>query len=121
MDSPRDTLSKKERLCGKNAISSLLAKGKFVKIDNFTVCFTNNEADCNRIMISVSKKFFKRAVKRNLLKRRIRESYRRQKKNLFPNGLDMLFMYKSKDMRTYDEIYETISKIIEHINSHVTE
>jgi len=36
-----------------------------------------------RMAVSVPKKHFKRAVKRNLIKRRIRESYRKQKHTLY--------------------------------------
>lgn len=68
-------------------------------------------------MLSVPKKLFKRAVKRNLLKRRLRESWRRQKQNLhIEGGVDILFMYSTKDLMDYRTIYEVIGQIIEKIN-----
>ena len=114
----RNTLPKKERLCGKTSISMLLAKGKFSNVPGMRFIFrkeTDNEVD--RIMVSVPKKLFKRAVKRNLLKRRIRESYRKQKHNLtIEGGLDVLFTYNTKEVMTYGQIYEAVGQIIEKIN-----
>ena len=78
--------------------------------------FSSNGTETNRIMISVPKKSFKRAVKRNLLKRRIRESYRKQKHTLSVNGVDVLFMYSKKEILSYEEIYSAIGSIIERIN-----
>ncbi len=113
-----NTLPKKERLCGKTSISLLLAKGKHGNVPNMRYLFMKNTGlDYNRILISVPKKLFKRAVKRNLLKRRIRESYRKQKHNLtVEGGLDVLFMYSTKEILSYQEIYEAIGQIIERIN-----
>ncbi len=113
-----NTLPKKERLCGKTGISLLLAKGKHGSVPNMRYLFMKNTGrGFNRIMISVPKKLFKRAVKRNLLKRRIRESYRKQKHFLtVEGGLDVLFMYSTKEILTYQEIYEAIGQIIERIN-----
>ena len=60
---------------------------------------------------------FKRAVKRNLLKRRIRESWRKQKHDLKVNqGYDILFTYSLKEILSYEEIYDAIGKIIDKIN-----
>ena len=70
------------------------------------------------MMVSVPKKSFKRAVKRNLLKRRIRESWRRQKHMLSVEGnLDILFMYSVKEVLSYEEIYSAVGQIIDALNS----
>ena len=115
----RNTLPKKERLCGKTSVSMLLAKGKHGNVPGMRfLCRKGTGNDVDRIMVSVPKKLFKRAVKRNLLKRRIRESYRKQKHNLtIEGGLDVLFMYSTKEIMTYDQIYEAVGQIIAKINS----
>mgnify|MGYP002626221705 FL=1 len=80
-------------------------------------CFRKgNGQDVNRIMVSVPKRFFRRAVKRNLLKRRIRESYRRQK-SLIPAsaGIDVAFLYNAKDLLDYKSIYDTVGTILRRI------
>ena len=115
----RNTLPKKERLCGKTAISKLLAKGKHGNVQGMRyLCLYGNDAEVNRIVVSVSKKFFKRAVKRNLLKRRIRESWRKQKHALKLEGnLDILLMYSVKEVLSYEEIYSAVGQIIENLNT----
>ena len=114
----RHTLPKKERLCGKTGISKLLADGKHGNIPGFRFCYlTENQLDYNRIMVSVPKKIFKRAVKRNLLKRRIRESWRHQKETLNATGVDILFTYSTKEILDFKEVQAAVAKIIEKINS----
>ena len=114
----RHTLPKKERLCGKTGISKLLADGKHGNIPGFRFCYlTENQLDYNRIMVSVPKKIFKRAVKRNLLKRRIRESWRLQKETLNATGVDILFTYSTKEILDFKEVQAAVAKIIEKINS----
>ena len=115
----RNTLPKKERLCGKTAISKLLAKGKHGNVPGMRyLCLYGNDAEVNRIVVSVSKKFFKRAVKRNLLKRRIRESWRKQKHALNLEGnLDILLMYSVKEVLSYEEVYSAVGQIIENLNT----
>lgn len=113
-----NTLPKEERLCGKTGISHLLAKGRHGNVPNMRyLCLKNNGKEFNRIMVSVPKRLFKRAVKRNLLKRRIRESYRKQKHDLnLKSGVDLLFMYSTKEVLSYEEIYKTVGQIIRKIN-----
>ena len=115
----RNTLPKSERLCGKTAISKLLAKGKHGSVPGLRyLCLHGTDVEVNRMMVSVPKKSFKRAVKRNLLKRRIRESWRKQKHMLTVEGkLDILFMYAVKEVLSYDEIYAAVGQIIGNLNS----
>ena len=115
----RNTLPKKEKLCGKTNISMFLAKGKHGSVGDLRYLFrTETGNEYNRIMISVPKKLFKRAVKRNLLKRRIRESWRRQKHMLMSEGgTDILFIYPSKEVQSYEQIYASVGRVIERINA----
>ena len=117
----RHTLPKKERLCGKTGISKLLANGKHGNIPGFRFCYlTGNQLEYNRIMVSVPKKLFKRAVKRNLLKRRIRESWRLQKETLNTTGVDILFTYSTKEILKFEEVQAAVAKVIEKINKSTT-
>ena len=109
---------KTERLCGKTAISKLLAEGRHASVPGMRFRYlTETGNDHARLLVSVPKKIFKRAVKRNLYKRRIRESWRRQKHMLnIGNGIDILVMYSSKELLTYEEIYTCIGQIINKLN-----
>ena len=66
-------------------------------------------------MVSVPKKLFKRAVKRNLLKRRIREAYRLNKDMLVsPEGkvTHVLFVYVSKEIMEFSQIEKKVKDIL---------
>ena len=76
------TLSKEERLSYKRHIDLLFEKGKSFIAYPFRVVYFTTEEDMPArvsIMVSVPKKKFKRAVKRNLIKRQAREAYRLNK------------------------------------------
>ena len=62
-------------------------------------------------MISVPKRHFKRAVKRNLLKRRIRESYRLQK-DLLPVPVDIAFLYLDREVLPSEDIYAAMTAVL---------
>lgn len=114
-----NTLPKKERLCGKKGIESLLARGKHGSAGPIRYIYAQDNGDqFHRILISVPKKLFKRAVKRNLLKRRIRESWRRLKHSVkSEQGLDILFIYSTKEVLTYQEVYSNIETIAGRLNN----
>ena len=116
-----NTLPKKERLCGKTGIEKLLARGRHGNMSELRYIFlSGTEMPYNRILVSVPKKLFKRAVKRNLLKRRIRECWRKQKHSLNAQaGIDILFIYSTKEILTYQDIYVRVGQIIEKINERV--
>ena len=66
-----------------------------------------------RILVSVPKRCFKRAVKRNLLKRRIREAYRVQK---LP-GVDVMFQYNSPELADFAAVRADITAILSRIQA----
>lgn len=75
------------------------------------------------IMVSVPKKFHKRANKRNLLKRRAREAYRLSREELrakvVEQGvvLNIALVYSTKELHTYKTISNAVQRILEQIGS----
>lgn len=113
----RHTLTKDERLHGKKDISRLIAEGKFGSVPSLRYCVRRgNGRSYSRIMVSVPKKLFRRAVKRNLLKRRLRESYRQQKHKLqAEDGIDIMFIYSTREILPYSEIYSLVGQVLEKV------
>jgi len=86
IDSIRYSFKKEERLCHKKRISSLFADGKGFTCYPFRIVWRSTPLDVEypaQVAITVSKRSFKQAPKRNLLKRRIREIYRLNKHLLY--------------------------------------
>ena len=97
-------LPKQERICGKVTIWKLLAEGRYGYAGALKYCWlAPNGENVSRVMVSVSKRFFKRAVKRNLLKRRLREAYR-TRKGLLPAGVDVMLVYNTREVLSSAEI-----------------
>lgn len=121
----RKTLKKKERLSVGTDLSRLFASGRYGITDGFRYCYRiGNGLSFNRIVVSVPKKCFRRAVKRNLLKRRIREAYRLNK-NLLPvnaekGGTDIIFIYRTKDILDFSTIFLSVRNILENLAAKVT-
>lgn len=121
----RKTLTKKERLSVGTDLSRLFASGRYGITDGFRYCYRiGNGLPFNRIVVSVPKKCFRRAVKRNLLKRRIREAYRLNK-NLLPvnaekGGTDIIFIYRTKDILDFGTIVLSVRNILESLATKVT-
>lgn len=111
------TLPKTERLSGKTAVGTLMKKGRWGVSGCLKYCVLSpGGSDVDRMMVSVSKRIFKRAVRRNLLKRRMRESYRTQKDLLGQAGpLDLLLVYNSKEILDYQVIRQDVAAVLQHI------
>jgi len=108
------TLPKNERLSGKTAVGTLMKKGRWGSVGCLKYCVLSpGGGETNRVMVSVSKRVFKRAVRRNLLKRRMRESYRTRKDLLGQAGpMDLLFVYNSKEILDYQVIRQDVTDIL---------
>ena len=117
MPSPQGhTLSKEERLCGKTTVSALISDGKWGATPHLRYCWAaGREGGVNRLMVSVPKKFFKRAVKRNLLKRRMREAYRLQKELLAATGIDLMLAYSHPETAGFATLYAEVTEILNRI------
>lgn len=116
------TFQKEERLSREKLIQELFDKGSSFYLFPFKVfVMPNPDQSCpfHQVMISVSKRNFKRAVDRNLLKRRIREAYRLNK-TLLPvqNKLLIAYIYSVKDILPSGQIHERLIKTfkrLEHV------
>ena len=111
------TLPKAERLCGKTAVVSLFEAGKSISAGCLRCKYLVRADEApSRIVVSVPKRNFKRAVKRNLLKRRMREAYRRQKDLLVPS-VDVLFIYTSSEVQPYEVVYADMAKLLQALSA----
>ena len=121
MTSPQGhTLPKEERLCGKTTVAALISDGKWGTTAHLRYCWAaGRDSGCNRLMVSVPKKFFKRAVRRNLLKRRLREAYRLQKELLAATGVDLMLAYSHQEIAVFQTIYAEVTDILQRISQKI--
>lgn len=106
-------LPKTERLSGATAVAAVFEHGKHFQAGCLRCKYLPRTGEGpTRIVVSVPKRSFKRAVKRNLLKRRIRESYRRQKA-LLAQPLDLLIVYTSREVLPYETIFADMTQLLE--------
>ena len=111
------TFPKAQKLCGKADIAHLMEQGRRGGHGCLRYCCLANGLDYSRILVSVPKKHFKRAVKRNLLKRRIREAFRLQKDLLMdgPGRYDILFTFVDDEVADYETIRAAVAAILTEI------
>ncbi len=104
------TYPKKERLKSKTTIGLLFSEGKSVSKYPLRLVYRQAEEDSDekiKMGVSVSKKYFKKAVDRNYFKRVLRETYRLNKHLLLDNiqePYSVMFFYQTKDKLSYEEI-----------------
>lgn len=119
--------SKHEKLKSKKQIDLLFSDGKSVSKYPLRLVFAPVELENDekiKFGVSVSKKYFKKAVDRNYYKRLLRECYRLNKKLLLEN-LDkhyaIMFFYQSKEAMTFEDInaktVQLFEKFIKEIQS----
>ncbi|MGC8820095.1 MAG: ribonuclease P protein component [Fervidobacterium sp.] len=84
------TFRKKERLKLRRNITLLFKLGNSIQNEDFVVIYRKNGLDYSRIAISVRKKFGK-AIRRNKLRRWVRECFRTNKEKI-AKGYDYLII-----------------------------
>jgi ribonuclease P protein component len=121
------TLPRSQRLRSEKQIAGLFGKkseAKHVFSYPFKVVFLLPDSpetalEWPQILVSVSKKPFKKAVDRNLLKRRIREAYRQHKYLLQTSNAEAMkpwclaFLYVGKVIEPYDLIEKKMKLLLQ--------
>jgi len=109
--------SKSERLCSRKAINSLFEQSNSLLTQKFKILWLLRDNSGNipvRMAVSVPRRNFKKAVSRNLIKRRIKEIYRRNKdefyKKLSESGtvIDFMIIYSGSEIPKSCEIENEI-------------
>ena len=111
------SFSKDERITQKKVIEYLFNSAKKLRVYPFDIRFYKNKKDnINRVLISVPKGKIKNSVKRNLLKRRIREAYRLNKNILSDLGYSIAIIYSTKEILLFKKINDSLIKVLNKIN-----
>lgn len=125
-------LSKWERICGRTLLEKLFTGGKSKSFSVFplrVVYLLTDQPDGDlqhvvpvKMMVSVSKRHFKRAVKRNRVKRQVREAYRLNKEIVVsvmadsPNRQLLLgFIWMSDELHDSDTVTRSMQVLLKRI------
>lgn len=120
----KNTFSKEERLCSKRLINGLFHKGSSFFIYPYRIIFLRVDElqPAVQVLLSVSKRRFRHAVHRNLLKRRMREAYRVQKnEQLYPAlenrpfGLLLAIQYVGKEVLDYAIMCKRMADVLKRL------
>jgi len=121
---PRNSFSKPEHLCGEKRITRLFTQGDaFITYPLRVVYILEPVRDTvpSSVLVSVPKKRFKRAVKRNRLKRLMREAYRLNKTTLIEKleekqlQIHIAFNYVSDDVLDFATVEKKMKLSLEKL------
>ncbi len=121
----RYSFGKNEKLCSRLLIDKLFKSGRSFKEYPFRVVHMPVEASnvTAKVLISVPKKRFKKAVSRNKIKRLIREVYRLNKNELHEFWQEerkyfaIAFVYIGNEIPNYQELDETMKRTLSKLKS----
>ena len=118
-------MPKYERICKENDIQALFDKGVGVSVYPFRVIFLFRRDESRlvtvRILVSVSKKRFHHAFKRNRVKRLMREAWRKNKAPLYEIcqrdniSADVALVYTATVIHSYEEMMKKTRKAVQEI------
>lgn len=114
---------KKEKLKSRKQIEELFSKGKNFSVFPLRVTYQFLPAEESMVQVGVTagKKYFKRAVDRNRIKRFIREAYRLQKNDLMEalkhknQKAFLFFMYTDKTMASLANIKQAMNQSLQRL------
>jgi ribonuclease P protein component len=124
----RNTLSKRERICSQKLTEQLFNSGKAHSMVAFPLravymSFPREEQEPQAsILVSVSKRYFKRAVKRNRVKRLVREAYRLNKHILTDRltaspgmALAIAFLWLDPKLHSFHRVENKVKQLLQRI------
>ena len=116
---------KSERLKSKSTIDLLFSKGKSVSKYPLRMVYVPLSSETKsdiQIGVSVSKKYFKKAVDRNYFKRVLRETFRFNK-HIILDAINrpyaLMFFYQSSDRLSFTEIQEKTTQLFEKFEAQI--
>jgi ribonuclease P protein component len=120
---PRFTLSKDDKILSHKEAALLFTEGKALKQYPLRLIWKQsprNEGLPIRILFSVSKRNFSRAVDRNRIKRLLRESYRLMKPGLFlkipeDTKLEIAVIFTGNDLPPFTSIQKDLAKALDRL------
>ncbi len=121
----QEGLPKYERICKENDIQTLFDKGSGISVYPYRVVYLFRYGESQpvtcRLLVSVSKKRFHHAVKRNRVKRLMRESWRRNKAALYEIcerdniSVDVALVYTATVIHSYEEMCTKTKKAVKEL------
>ncbi len=121
-------LPKYERICKENDIQTLFDRGSGISVYPYRVVYLFHRDDSRpptvRLLVSVSKKRFHHAFKRNRVKRLIREAWRKSKSPLYEIcrrdniSVDVALVYTATVIHTYEEMAKKTQKTVQELAKH---
>ena len=119
-----NSFPKSEHLCGEKRITRLFTQGNAFIAYPLRVVYLiepKKDAETASVMVSVPKKRFKRAVKRNRLKRLMREAYRLNKQELTEKlnqkemQIHVAFNYVSDDVLDFAQVEKKMKVALQRL------
>lgn len=127
------TLGAKERVKSRKVLDYLFKEGSTMAVYPFRIAYDIKKRDDFagielfplKFGVGVSKRIFKKAKDRNLLKRRVRECYRTQKKELVNVlvqrnlEMSMFLIYISRDEPVFDKVNEKVGEVLDKLKKQI--